>query len=238
MHHVAISTASFCLWNVGPGEKLTICKELGFDRVEVALSTIKMLKNFVSLPHLLTELAKFKHITIHMPWCGVNYGDNPISRRIVNYLHEINERLVVEAFVAHFDTISDFDWLDKNILPIYLENALGYDSWLLFKNVLKNYNFICVLDINRATRYGDYLDQIIEEQIDNIKEIHVSGYKNELGRMPIRETNQISLLDRVKQMNVPFVIEGLFAPGDFVSIRKEIELISNNISCDRNPVDI
>lgn len=45
--------------------------------------------------------------------------------------------------------------------------------------------------------------------------------------MPIRETNQVSLLDRIKQMNVPFVIEGLSAPGDFESIRKEIELINN-----------
>jgi len=227
LHQVAISTASFCLWSVGPEEKLTICKEIGFDRVEVALSTVKMLKDFVSLPHLITEMAKFKHVTIHLPWCGVNYGDNPISRKIVNYLHEINERLVVEAFVIHFDTISDFDWLDKNRLPFYLENPLGYDSWLLFQNVLKNYNFDCVLDINRATRYGDYLDEIIEEQIDSIKGIHVSGYINKLGRMPIRESNQESLLDRVKQITVPFVIEGLFAPGDFDSIRKEIELINN-----------
>lgn len=231
MHHVAISTASFCLWNVGPGKKLGICKELGFERIEVALSTVKMLKDFVSMPNLLNELAKFKHITIHMPWRGVNYGDNANSRKIVDYLHEISERLEVEAFVAHFDTISDFDWLNESNLPFYLENGIGHDSWLLFRNALKNYNFKCVLNINRATRYGDYLDQMIEEQIENIKEIHVSGYINKLGRMPIRESNQEYLLDRVKQINVPFVIEGLFSPGDYKSIRKEVELVYNKTRC-------
>lgn len=43
-----------------------------------------------------------------------------------------------------------------------------------------------------ATRYGDYLDQIIEEQIDNIEEIHVSGYINKLGRMPMGENINIA----------------------------------------------
>jgi len=77
-----------------------------------------------------------------------------------------------------------------------------------------------------ATRYGDYLDRFIEEQNDKIKEIHVSGFVDHMGRMPIRESNQEYLLDRVKQINVPFVIEGLFSPGDFQGIRKEIELVN------------
>ncbi|ATW27438.1 hypothetical protein [Candidatus Formimonas warabiya] len=231
MQQVAVSTASFCLWDIGPAGKLTICKELGCDRVEVAFSSVKMLKDFVSFPSPLIQLAEFKHITIHMPWCGVSYGNNATSRKIMDYVQLINEKLQVEAFVIHFDTISDFDWVEKRDFPVYLENALRNGSWPLFQHVLKNYPFDCVLDINRATRFGDYLDQIIEEHRDDIKEIHVSGFINDLGRIPIRESNQEPLLDRVKEINVPFVIEGLFSPGDLEAIRKEIRLIQDKTCC-------
>lgn len=234
MQQVAVSTASFCLWNVSPEEKLYICKELGCERVEVALSTVNMLKDFATLSSLPLKLAGFKNITIHIPWCRVKYGENATSKRIIDYLHEIDKRLQVEAYVIHFDTISDFNWLTKHNLNFYLENAIRHGLWPLFQKVLKNYHFNCVLDINRATRYEDYLDRIIEENHDNIKEIHVSGFINNMGRMPIRESKQEFLLDRVKQVNVPFIIEGLFSPGDIESIRKEIELIQYKTSCNRN----
>ena len=36
---IGISTASFCLWEIDSMTKLRICKELGFTRIEIGLST-------------------------------------------------------------------------------------------------------------------------------------------------------------------------------------------------------
>lgn len=229
MEYLAISTASFCLWDIGPARKLSICKELAFRRVEIALSTLKMLKHFVSVPGLLKELAQFSHVTIHAPWCGVKYRDNTVSEEILNCLNHICKKAAIEAVVFNYDCIGDLRWLGLCEFDYYLENSNRVGSWPEFESALKLHGFSSVLDINRATRFEDYLDHFIEKYADQIREVHVSGFGGKMGRMPLGESRQEFLLDRVRQIEAPFVIEGLFCPGDFDGIKKERRIIQDRI---------
>lgn len=230
MGKTALSTASFCLWTLTAGQKLEICREFKFSRVEIAIPHIKMLKNYLLTPPLLEQLKGFQEITIHAPWCDVYYGNNLRTTIVLEYLRQLNSKLEVEAFVFHIDRVIDINVLTSSGLPLYLENSEKHGSWPEFRRALKKTNFKCVLNINRATRNEDYLDRIMAEYGDRIAQIQVSGFAENVGRTPLLEAGQVNILEKVKFIKAPFVMEGLFVPGDFTSIAKEKEIIEKMIS--------
>ena len=73
------------------------------------------------------------------------------------------------------------------------------------------------------------MDKYLNRHGDHIKAIHVSGFIDDLGRTPIVESGQVDILDKVKQVNAPIIIEGLFSPGDFQGIREEIRVIQDRL---------
>lgn len=223
---IGISTASFCLWDIEPSTKIAVSQELEFTRIEIGLSTIKMLKEFHAASHLFQELKSFKHITVNAPWCRIDYGKNKQTERVINYLKQLNEHLNIEGFVFRIDCISDFSLLEKSGLNIYLENSEKWGSWDKLKDILKATSYNCVLDVNRATRNEDYLRYMVDEFNDRISEVQLNGYKDDCYRIPICFSGQYHLVDEVKDLEVPFIIEGLFPPGDHLSIIKERDMIN------------
>lgn len=225
---IAISTAAFCLWDIGPKRKMNICKSLGFERIVIAFSTQKMLKQFSASQTLCDELAKFKHVMIHAPWCGIHYKDNKATTEVFGHLKKIMKTVDVEAVIFHFDCIKDWKTFEKCDFSYYIKNP-NHASWQTFDAAKCEHAFESVLDINRAIRFEDYIDDYLDHHGKQVKAIHVSGFVEDLGRMPIAESGQASLLEKVKHVNAPIVIEGLFSPGDFQGIREEIEVIKSKV---------
>ncbi len=228
MSDIAISTAAFCLWDIGPAQKMNICKRLGFERIVIAFSTLKMLRQFASSPGLCEKLSQFDHVMIHAPWCGINYKNNKATKEVFDYLEIIIGKVQIEAVIFHFDCIRDCSCFKDVDFPFYIKNP-NHASWKTFNEAIHEHAFSSVLDINRAIRYENYIDSYLSHHGEQIKAIHVSGFIDELGRTPIVESGQIDLLDKVKQVNAPIVIEGLFSPGDFQGIREEIETIQKSL---------
>ena len=223
---IGISTASFCLWDIEPSTKIAVSQELEFSRIEIGLSTLKMLKEFHASSHLFQELNSFKHITVNVPWCRMDYGKNKQTETVIDCLKQLNMHLNIEAFVFRLDCISDFSLLEKSGLNIYLENSEKWGSWNRLRDILKSTPYNCVLDVNRATRNEDYLDYMVTGFGDRIAEVQLNGYKDGYYRVPISASGQYHLVDKVKDLEVPFIIEGLFPPGDYLSIIKEREKIN------------
>lgn len=224
MSDIAISTAAFCLWDIGPARKLSICKMLGFDRIVIAFSTLKMLRQFASSPDLCEQLSHFDHVMIHAPWCGISYKNNKATKEAFDYLEKICQKVKIEAVIFHFDCVADWSCFKEIHFPFYIKNP-NHASWNTFSEAIHEHAFSSVLDINRAVRFENYIDNYLTDHGEQIKAIHVSGFIDELGRMPIAESGQIGVLDKVKKVNAPIVIEGLFSPGDFQGIREEIKII-------------
>lgn len=229
MGKTALSTASFCLWPITAERKVEICREFKFSRIEIAIPHIKMLKSFLLTELMCERLNQFREITIHAPWCGINYGNNARTKIVLDHLRNLNFKLNVEAFVFHFDCISDLSVLLYSELPVYLENSDKPGTWPEFQSVLRRTGLKCVLNVNRAIRTENYLDDMVTEFGDRVAQVQVSGFIDQAGRTPILASGQQHLLDTVKNVNAPFVIEGLFSPGDYVSIAKEKNAIAEKI---------
>lgn len=230
MKNIAISTAAFCLWDIGPERKLQICKDFGFKSIVLAFSTLKMLKHFAFSEHLYHHLTDFETITIHAPWCGIKYKDNKATKQIVNCINALSKKVTLSNVIFHFDCIDSFEWLDSCDFSYCIKNP-AHHSWHRFNLAMQEHGFDSVLDINRATRFENYLDQYIEKHQNNLKAVHISGYIDDLGRTPIVESQQDFLLDKLKTIDAPVIIEGLFSPGDFQGIRDEIQIIQERTHC-------
>lgn len=226
MCDIAISTAAFCLWDIGPERKLKICRDLGFDRIVIAFSTIKMLRQFASSNELCEKLSQFSNVMIHAPWCGIDYKFNKATEEAFDHIKRITEKVKVEAVIFHFDCIKELSRFDDCPFPYYIKNPTQA-SWQTYNDALHKHEFDSVLDINRAIRFEDYMDKYLKRHGEHVKAIHVSGFVDKLGRTPIVESGQVDLLNKVKRVNAPIIIEGLFSPGDFQGIREEVKVIKD-----------
>lgn len=227
MSDIAISTAAFCLWDIGPARKLEICKNFGFERIVIAFSTIKMLRSFASSENLCEKLSEFSHVTIHAPWCGLSYKNNKATEEVFYHLERMFQMVNIEGAIFHFDCIKDLECFKDLSFPYYIKNP-SQASWKTFNEAISEYDFKSVLDINRAVRFENYIDKYLEGNIDHIEAVHLSGFMDDLGRTPINESGQVELLDKLRHVEAPIVIEGLFSPGDFQGIRDEINIIKNS----------
>lgn len=230
MGKTALSTASFCLWPITAERKVEICRDFKFSRIEIAIPHIKMLKSFNLSEPFCEHIKSFREITVHAPWCDINYGDNARTRVILDHLRNLHDKLKVEAFIFHFDRVKNLKVLLDSGLPVYLENSDKPGSWPEFRSVLRRTGIKCVLNVNRAIRTDNYLNDLVTEFGDKVAQVQVSGFVNEARRMPILAAGQQHLLDSVKFIKAPFVIEGLFSPEDYVSIAREKNAISEKIT--------
>lgn len=143
---LGLSSASFCLWDINAAKKINICKKLGFQRIEIALSTIRMLKEFVANAKYYDELRGFNDITVHAPWCGVLYGDNAKTKNIINYLQQLDNLFGIQNYVFHYNCILDIDFINYFSLPICIENSEKIGTWLKFEQDVEKYDCRCALN--------------------------------------------------------------------------------------------
>ena len=221
VENIVLSTAAFCLWHVEPIEKLKICKQLQFNEIEVALSTERMTRDFLEFLDVSVDIHSFQRIAVHAPWRGIAYGENCKTKKILDCLYQISKKISVSQFTFHADRVDDIIPLIRSGLPVCLENSEWDGCWQKLRIIVEKHELPLALNINRATRRHDYLNEITSELSHRISKIQISGYDGQNGRMPIVSANQLQVLDRIIGINAPIVLEGLFPPGDIDMILQE-----------------
>lgn len=226
MQNVILSTAAFCLWDIEAPEKLKIGQNLAFNSIQIALSTIKMVEKFAETLEEGLDLSSFSSISLHAPWCGVKYGENSKTNKLMALFENISRKIKIDCLIFRVDCIDDIHFLNQSTLPVCLENSDKIGCWDKLQYYLINKDFKLALNVNRATRRENYIDELINQYGGRVERILVSGYTKGKGRTPLLETNQMSLLNKIKNIEAPLVLEGLFKPGDYISIVHEREEIA------------
>lgn len=221
MRDIILSTAAFCLWNIEAPEKLKISKDLKFENIQIALSTEKMLRKLLKYLNCSLEMHSFQKISIHAPWCGVVYAENSRTQRILKDITQVSKIIHVDKVIFRIDCIEDITPILESGLPICLENSNKIGCWEKLRSIAQKYDFPLALNVNRALRGYNYLDDFIAKFSSRVDRILVSGYDANNGRMPLLSANQLYLLEKVRKIEAPLVLEGLFEPGDIDAIVTE-----------------
>jgi len=229
LDQIALSTAAFCLWDIPPEEKLLIGRKLGFEHIEIALSTEVMVRKFLDFLNTNELAGGFNQIALHAPWHGIAYGKNARSEKLILQLTEIVDRLEIKSVVVHCDCIQNSESLASTGLPVVLENTATPGSWERFSELLNAYPWRVSLNLNKASRDHGHVERILESWHHRIERVHLSGHVDSRGRMPLQTTRQLHLLEKIKGLRVPMVLEGLFPPGNTLSIAEERHLVETII---------
>lgn len=230
MENIVLSTATFCLWDITPNEKIEICKALEFKKIQIALSTEKMVWKFIEFLKSNPSFRPFSNISIHAPWCGIKYGNNEKSKRTLAGIKQISELISVDSVIVRVDCISDVQFLMNWQLPVCVENSDKDHGFLKLKKIIENTKLPIAFNLNRALRSGSDYQWLLSLYRHRINCILISGYDSKNGRMPLGYSDQLSILSAIQTFNVPLILEGLFLPHDYNGIINERHSVWDYIS--------
>lgn len=196
------------------------CSEEGLDELLESVDLIKF--------------DEFEYISIHAP--KIMLKDR--GELLISKLEEINKKIRLDNITFHPDEVDDFSIFSKSNLPFSVENmdknkSTGKTVESL-KKIFDKYDFGFVLDVNHCFTNdpsGELLKSMIENFGHRLRQIHLSGYK--VLHDPIVMTKQNFLIESIKELGKPIIIESVFDKSDGQDLeraREEIKLVKKILS--------
>ena len=215
-------------------EILSFYKKIGCEAIELSPS---------HWPFATKELLKdFKYVSVH---AGRNfqYDNNEETHQELKALEEKHKEIGFKCAVIHPPFMKDWSVLNKYSLPWVVENMDQTNTIGTTPEEVPAYSLkaCCgvVLDLNHCFTHDPTMklaDKFYEVLGGRIKEIHLSGYKDntdEERHVPLYLTGQLEILKKVK--NLPIIGEP--SGGTKESLEKEFAFLKQMLQKEFNEDD-
>ena len=165
------------------------------------------------------DVAPFSYVSFHAPIH--DYAESQATRDILHRIVTFHQTVrPLDLVIFHPDVISDFAFLASIDLPIAIENMDrrkkdGQTAESLIHIISNHPDWRVVLDINHAWTNDPSLglaQTIIDALAPTIVQIHLSGFIER--HEPLFRTQQISMFDIAKQVQVPIILESILKPEE------------------------
>ncbi len=222
---LGFSTGVFYKQKLTLRERIAIIRSIGCHAIElgcVKMETfdsgeIEALNSF--------DLTGFNYVSLHAP--TFNYG-GPGTERILEKVARLHANLSFTVVIVHPDTITNIDVFKNCGFPVALENMDNRKTSCqtpdeLLALLSKNDDLSFVLDVNHVYSNDKSMklaDEFYERLGDRISEIHLSGYAGY--HEPLYETQQTEILEHVRTVNTPIIVEGILTPETIAKEQKYI----------------
>lgn len=199
--------------------------ELGAKAIEVSVGRSSTARaELMLLPE--NFFSSFQNRFLHAP--------SEVNAKIIEELVVIQNKFNFDFINFHPDKMSTeiFQILADSGLPVCLENMdsrkLKYRSVEEIKQILDEYNFGMVLDINHCYSNGGNMELVTSfwnELNDRIRYFHLSGFVTL--HEPLYKTKQDEMINFVEGTDRPVIIESML--NDTVEMEQEWKYILNNM---------
>jgi len=235
---VNIGFTTGCLYRskVTFDDRIKLYHSLGANAIELSLATPGELFEYNLTEETIKDINKYTSVSIHAPWKEVRYNSGSETKKIIDKLRVLYEKLPIDGLVLHPDTIDNFEILDQSGLPFLLENMDRRKSYGThpeqFRELKSKYNFGFVLDVEHAYEHDPTMQlarEFIDAMGDKLKHMHVSGFNESEIHVPTYcavNKDEISKMLNVG-LNVPIILEGILLEDIENSIKKELEFVRN-----------
>ena len=184
----------------------------------------------------------FYYISIHAPWQEVKYGNNEQTRKIIEKFAEFCDILPINGIVMHPDIVQSFSVLENTNLPFLLENMdKRKDFYTMpehFYDILKNYGFGFVLDVQHAYEQDHSMNignAFLDAFGDRLKELHVSGSSLSSSNphhefhCPISLAENKVAIGKILRQNpkIPKILEGIISADIPAVLNADLAYLSN-----------
>lgn len=234
MANIGFTTGSLYKSEIPFDERIKLYHSLGADAIELSFATPNQLFDYHLSKQAKKDIEKFASVSIHAPWKEVRYYDNSKTRRIIEKLRLLCDKLPIDGLVLHPDTIDNFEILDKSELPFLLENMDRRKSYGThpdqFRELKRKYSFGFVLDVKHAYEHDSSMQlarEFIDVMGDRLKHMHVSGYNELEIHVPTYNAVNKEAITKILKigLSVPKILEGILLVDMQNSIKKELEYV-------------
>ncbi len=187
--------------------------EMGVDTIEIAFSNKEGMKDFKLTPELISDLKKFKRLSIHAPEIkGIEK-----EKEAIDILRSLCGQLPIEGIAIHPNIVEDFKLLEDSGLPFLIENMDSRKPWGThpeqFKNIIENHKFGFILDVQHTYEHDPSMNlarEFIKLFGDRLKHMHVSGQMPGEVHYPAHiAENKDAITQILKESpSVPKILEG------------------------------
>ena len=209
---------------------LDICFKIAPEHLEVSCHSMKEMGDLSKL-HI-RKLLKLGSLSIHAPCHGIRYGNNKETRLVFNEIEKLSQKVKIENVVFHPDLIDDVIIFERCEFTKSVENMdwrkERYKNTEELAEFFEKTDFKFTLDINHVFTNDKTLklaNELVEHFGERLIEVHISGF--ETFHEPIFVTKQDQIIQKVKKLEVPFVIESTCASQG--EMKKEFEYIKERL---------
>ncbi|MEK7151100.1 MAG: hypothetical protein AAB784_00090 [Patescibacteria group bacterium] len=217
---IRLGFSTGCLYKSEPSiiRRLEVIRNIGCRTVE--LGFVKLdgfwgeIDQVISQPKCLDD---FDYVSLHAPVAP--YGFDRDSMNIFRKIAQLHLIRKLNLVVFHPDEVKGFEffpsWANSIDLPFAFENMDNRKG--SYKNLLDMqglsccvYRFRMVLDVNHAFSNDPTMGLARDFHRcfkGSIVQTHLSGYKN--GHVPLFETKQIEIIEGVRNIKKPIIIESV-----------------------------
>ncbi len=213
-------------------ELLEYVKALGVQGVEITLARKEDVMRFELNDSQMDILKSLPYKSIHAPFRMVSHSfDDEELRMQLDKIGHVYDKIGAKTVVVHPNELPSSDILDDYNFHISLENLsdISEVSLMDMKRLLEKHSKMKLcLDVTHSFTWSKHETiKYIDEFKGNISQIHLSGGKNGVTHLPLRECDDefISSIMPIKKLDVPFVVEEDLNHCNLEFIREEIGYI-------------
>jgi hypothetical protein len=229
---ICISTGAVYKLTEDMNEKIGLVKEFSPDGIELCFADARYLIDFQISKENLSYLCGLKSVSIHAPWLGIRYSENPRCQDVLKAIKDLYYLINARNVVFHADFVGDFD-VFRNCDFIYsIENndwrhpfnTVSEIGVLLSENerIKFTFDFAHALSVLPAS-----VPNFINHFKDKIIQVHLSYHGRELsGHWFLHKYDSEEMRNLIKQLkilDVSIVLECV------ANDENELSLIQNEI---------
>ncbi len=224
---VGLSTGCFYTWGLDIYQEIKKVLSSEYNAIQIAFPFKKDILVFKPF-----EIKNMELVVVHLPWKDVAYDDNKETKKILEKMKEIKKMIEIKYFIIHPNNVENFDvFKDFNVLVENLGSIRKFGSRLEdLKEIKKKFNPNFLLDLTHVYKIDKNmkeLDDIIKLFGNNLKMLHVSGFKNGNEHSMLYDADNRDLIIKYikKLKQYPIILEGQIPSNNLIN--KDLELIKN-----------
>lgn len=233
---ISISTGLVYMLTQDRNDMIQRLRKFSPGGIELSFAYPQLLLDFKISQENLKYLKTLKFNSIHPPWKDIVYGNNPLTKEVLERIQDLYIKIGARNVVFHKDIKDDFGILKDFNFTVSIENddwKKGLNTPLQIEEELKqNPNLKFTFDFAHAlTTSKDDIKVYLTKFKDRIMQVHISMLDRVMGdHYFLFKYDSLELRDLISLIpqNIPLVLECV-APceSDVDMVKKEIMYLKN-----------
>lgn len=230
---LGFSTGTFEATGLTLNERIAFLHDLGCTALQLGYVKNERVAQEPIADIDIALLENFSWVSFHAPGSRWKYKrDDPGTQKLLQDIEVLHLKHPIDLVIFHPDSLDDLSVLDGYSFPIGIENMddrkRSFQDAATLRSIFATHpHWKFVLDVHHAFLIDPEkrANELLSAFRDRLAEIHVSGYHD--GHVPLYETQQDVMLDLIRGLDTPIILEGKTA--NLEAMKQEYQYVQSRL---------